>query len=91
MDRNDPNYKNDPAYRNDNVVDPTAPGYTPVDDVTVPGDGSGTAPENQESGNEALGAGAGVLGGAAVGMAVGGPSGRRHRWRHRWCRWRGRR
>ena len=46
MDRNDPNYKNDPAYRND--VDPTAPGYTPVDDVTVPGDGSGTAPENQE-------------------------------------------
>ena len=34
-----------------------------------------TAPENEESGNEALGAGAGVLGGAAVGMAVGGPPG----------------
>ena len=65
--------RNDPAYRND--VDPTAPGYTPVDDVTVPGDGSGTAPENQESGNEAIGAGAGALGGAAVGMAVGGPPG----------------
>ncbi len=35
----------------------------------------GTAPENQESGNEAIGAGAGALGGAAVGMAVGGPPG----------------
>ncbi len=35
----------------------------------------GTAVENEESGNEALGAGAGALGGAAVGMAVGGPPG----------------
>ncbi len=35
----------------------------------------GTAPENEEAGAEALGAGAGALGGAAVGMAVGGPVG----------------
>ena len=35
----------------------------------------GTAPENEEGGTEALGAGAGALGGAAVGMAVGGPVG----------------
>ena len=70
MDRNDPTYRNDPAYRTDNVVDPTAPGYTPVDDL-----GDGTAVENEESGNEAIGAGAGALGGAAVGMAVGGPPG----------------
>ena len=68
MDRNDPTYKNDPAHPSDNTVDPTTPGYKPVD-------GSGTAPENEESGNEALGAGAGALGGAAVGMAVGGPPG----------------
>jgi len=59
VDRNDPTYKKDPAYRDDNVVDPTAPGYTPVD-------GSGTAPENEESGNEALGAGAGALIGRAI-------------------------
>src|SRR5829696_9175572 len=31
---------------------------------------AGTAPENEEGGKEALGAGAGALGGAAVGMAV---------------------
>ena len=34
-----------------------------------------TAPENEEGGREAVGAGAGALGGAAVGMAVGGPPG----------------
>lgn len=34
-----------------------------------------TAPENQEGGTEALGAGAGALGGAAVGAAVAGPPG----------------
>src|SRR3954454_774365 len=37
--------------------------------------GDGTAPENEEGGKEAMGAGAGALGGAAVGMAVGGPPG----------------
>ena len=36
---------------------------------------TGTAPENHEHGQEAVGAGAGALGGAAVGMAVGGPVG----------------
>ena len=36
---------------------------------------AGTAPENEEHGNEAVGAGAGALGGAGVGMAVGGPPG----------------
>ncbi len=25
--------RNDPTYRKDNVVDPTTPGYTPVDDA----------------------------------------------------------
>ena len=38
-------------------------------------EGRGTAPENKEGGTEAMGAGAGLLGGAAVGMAVGGPPG----------------
>src|SRR4051794_27815499 len=37
--------------------------------------GDGTAPENEEGGKEAMGAGGGALGGAAVGMAVGGPPG----------------
>ena len=37
--------------------------------------GDGTAPENEEHGNEAVGAGAGALAGAGVGMAVGGPPG----------------
>ena len=47
-----------------------------VDDLDRPYDTStGTAPENQEHGREAVGAGAGALGGAAVGMAVGGPPG----------------
>jgi hypothetical protein len=41
----------------------------------TPASSAGTAPENQEHGREAVGAGAGALGGAAVGMAVGGPPG----------------
>jgi len=58
---NDPERPLDPDRRDD--LDRT---YTPS---------SGTAPENQEHGREAVGAGAGALGGAAVGMAVGGPPG----------------
>jgi hypothetical protein len=44
-------------------------------DQVVARNGSGTAPENQEHGREALGAGGGALAGAAVGMAVAGPPG----------------
>src|SRR4029078_13417128 len=57
------------------------PRYTdPADQVVDTTDSrldhsNGTLPENQEHGNEAVGAGAGALGGAAVGMAVGGPVG----------------
>jgi len=38
-------------------------------------EGDDTAPENEEHGTEAMGAGAGALGGAAVGAAVGGLAG----------------
>lgn len=41
----------------------------------LPYDPDGTAPENEEGGKEAFGAGAGALGGGAVAMAVGGPLG----------------
>jgi hypothetical protein len=45
-----------------------------ADRTTVVED-NGTAPDNQEGGKEAIGAGAGALAGAGVGMAVGGPPG----------------
>jgi hypothetical protein len=53
----------------------TDDGTTVRDDTVVVDRSGGTAPENQEGGHEAMGAGAGALAGAGIGMAVGGPPG----------------
>ena len=84
MDRNDPKYSNDPTL----APNERTPGWEPVVGTTYePQDERAGVAERDvdhhdndttathEHGNEAVGAGAGVLGGAAVGMAVGGPPG----------------
>lgn len=54
---------------------PPIEGGNPMDTTRNQHSHDDTAPENEEGGREAIGAGAGALGGAAVGMAVGGPPG----------------
>ena len=55
--------------------DRTPDGDRTFDTTGTTGGDAGTSLENEEHGTEALGAGAGALGGAAIGMAVGGPPG----------------
>ena len=78
MDRNDPQIQRNPNRPVDAPLDQQAPGYAPNDDVVYApreGDLDDDLSDTHEHGNEAVGAGAGVLGGAAIGMAVGGPPG----------------
>ena len=73
-------WRGPPSIEGGNPMDTTRNQHThphddALDDATTGHTHDDTAPENEEGGREAIGAGAGALGGAAVGMAVGGPPG----------------